>query len=132
MEKKVSGINKKHKGVFVVELFVGLTVLGILIACLAVSLYGYAKFNRYQLVRQQCIAAGQAQLESLTATGQQVSQDDMKRLWPKIDVTIEQSEGTGQWSDLQLVCAKTKGMSFDKQIDVELSRYIAIPAIQEE
>ncbi|MBN2591705.1 MAG: type II secretion system protein [Sedimentisphaerales bacterium] len=128
----MSGINKKYKGVFLVELIVSLTVLGILLACLGISLYGFAKFNLYQLVRQQCIAAGQAQLDSITATGHQVSQDDIKRLWPKIDVTIEQSEGTGQWAGLKLVRAKSKGMSFSTPVNVELSRYIAIPITQQE
>ena len=124
--------NKKYKGVFFIELLVGLTVLGLLLICLATALYGYAKFNLYQMVRQECIAAGQAQLDSITATGNPVSEDDLKRLWPKIDVTIEQSDGSGQWAGLKLVRAKTKGMSFNTPVNVELSRYIMIPITQQE
>ncbi len=124
--------NKKYKGIFLIELFVGLTVLGFLLVCLALSLYGYAKFNLYQSVRQQCIAAGQAQLDCITATGNPVSQEDNKRLWPKIDVTIDQSDGTGQWAGLKLVRTKTTGMSFNTPVNVELSRYIAIPIAQQE
>ena len=123
---------KKYKGIFLVELFVGLTVLGFLLVCLALSIYGYAKFNQYQSVRQQCIAAGQAQLDSITATGNPVSQDENKRLWPKIDVTIEQSDGSGQWTGLKLVRAKTQGMSFNTPVNVELSRYIAVPTMPQE
>ncbi len=126
----MSVIRNKYKGVFLVELFVGLTVLGFLLVCIALSLYSYAKFNLYQLVRQQCIAAGQAQLDSISATGIPVSEDDNKRLWPKIDVTIDMSEGTGQWAGLMLVQAKTQGMSYNTTVKVELSRYIAIPITQ--
>ena len=130
--KIVSGTGKKYKGVFVAELIVGFTVLGMLVVCLAVSLYGIAKFNLFQQAKLQCVAAAQAQLDSITATGQPVSEDDFKRLWPKIDVTIEQSEGTGQWAGLKFVVAKTKGMSFSKPVNVELSRYIAIPITEQE
>lgn len=128
----MSGTGKKYKGVLLAELIVAFTILGMLLLCLGISLYGYAKFNLFQLVRQQCVAAAQAQLDSITSTGYPVSEDDFKRLWPKIDVTIEQSEGTGQWTGLKLVRAKAKGMSFSKPVNVELSRYIAIQVTQQE
>ena len=124
--------NKKYKGYFFVELVIGLTVFGILLASLGILLHGFAKFNLYQVVRQQCVAAGQAQLDSISATGQPVSDNDFKRLWPKINITIEQSEGTGQWKGLKLVRAKTSGMSFDTSVKVELSRYIEMAEMKQE
>ena len=126
------GTNKKYEGFFAAELIVSLTVLGILLVGLAISLHGIAKFNRYQLVRQQCVAAAQAQLDSISVTGQSVPDDDFKRLWPKINITIEKTDGTGQWIGLILVRAKAKGMSFDTTVNVELSRYINIPFTKEE
>ncbi|MBN1975029.1 MAG: hypothetical protein JW787_15415 [Sedimentisphaerales bacterium] len=123
---------KKYKGVFLAELIVAFTVLGMLMACLGLSLRGFAKFNLFQAVRQQCVAAAQAQLDSIAATGQPVADDDFKRLWPKIDVTIEQSEGTGKWQGLKLVRAKTNGMSYNTPVKVELSRYIEIPMMAQE
>ena len=128
----MSGTLRKYKGIFLVEIIVGFSVLAMLMLCLGISLYGFAKFNLYQLVRQQCIAAAQAQLDSINATGNPVSEDEFKRLWPKIDVTIEQSEGTSQWTGLTLVRAKTKGMSYSTPVNIELSRYIAIPITQQE
>ena len=128
----MSGNDKKYKGVFLAELIVAFTVLGMLLICLALSLHGFAKFNLFQSVRQQCVAAAQAQLDSITTTGNPVSDDDFKRLWPKINVTIEQSEGTGQWNGLKLVRAKTRGMSFHTPVNVELSRYIEIPITVQE
>jgi type II secretory pathway pseudopilin PulG len=123
----VFNLNKKYKGIFTAELIVSLTVMGMLLVGLSLSLYGIAKFNRFQLVKQQCVAAAQAQLDSISVTGQPVSDDEFKKLWPKINAAIEQSDGTGQWEGLKLVRAKTSGMSFDSRVNVELSRYIRIP-----
>jgi len=128
----VAGKKNDIKGILLTELVVAFSVLGVLIGCLALGLYGYAKFNLFQQVKLQCISAAQAQLDSISATGQAVSKDDFERLWPKIDVTLEQSEGTGQWSRMKLVRAKTKGMSFNTPVNVELSRYIIIPQAQGE
>jgi type II secretory pathway pseudopilin PulG len=122
----VSGKNKKYKGYLFVELVIGFTIFGILLASLGILLHGFAKFNLYQVVRQQCVAAAQAQLDSISATGQPVSENDFNRLWPKINVTIEQFEGIGQWKGLKLVRAKTSGMSFNSPVKVELSRYFKI------
>jgi prepilin-type N-terminal cleavage/methylation domain-containing protein len=116
--------NKKYKGFVLVELSVTLAILGVLLACLAISLYGFRKFNHYQLVRQRCVAAAQAQLDSIAVTGRQISPDDFARLWPKLSVSIEQSDGTGQWEGLKLVQVKTKAKSFSKDVEIELSRFI--------
>jgi len=120
----VSGKNKRHAGFLLTEIMVSLTVLGILLAGLALSLHGFAKFNRYQLVRQHCIAAAQAQLDSITATGKPIPDEDFKRLWPKLNVSIEDSAGIGQWKGMRLVKVTTSGNSFDKKVEIELCRYI--------
>lgn len=118
------GKNKKYAGFLFAELIVALTVLGILLIGLTLSLHGLAKFNRYQLVRQRCIAAAQAQLDSLSVTGRPISNEDFKRLWPKLDVSIQQSEGTGQWDGMKLVKVTTAGRSFRNEVKVQHTRYI--------
>ena len=120
----MSGKNKRYAGFLLTEIMVSLTVLGILLAGLAVSLHGFAKFNRHQLVRQHCIAAAQAQLDSITATGKPIPDEDFKRLWPKLNVSIEDSAGIGQWKGMRLVKVTTSGNSFDKKVEIELCRYI--------
>jgi hypothetical protein len=87
-------------------------------------MYGFAKFNRYQLVRQQCTAAAQAQLESITTTGKPIPNADFKRLWPKLDINIKSSAGTDQWQGLSLVEVTANGMSYNKEVKVSLARYI--------
>ena len=116
--------NKKYGGFFITEIVVALSILAILLVGLALSLYGIAKFNRYQLVRQRCIAAAQAELDSITATGTPIGDEDFKRLWPKLTVSIKRSPGTGQWQGLKLIEVTANGMSFSKEVKVQLARYV--------
>ena len=107
-----------------VELVVSLSVLAIILSCLAISLDGFRRFNHYQLVRQRCTAAAQAELDSIAATGKRISNEDLERLWPKLSVSIQYSDGSGQWEGLKLVKVKTKANSFNRNVEVQLSRYI--------
>ena len=115
---------KKYRGFLLTEITVAMIVLGILLVGLALSLNGFAKFNRYQLVRQQCIAAVQAELDSMTATGKAIPDEDLKRLWPRLSVSIKNSIGTGQWQGLKLIEVTASGMAFSKEVRVRLSRYV--------
>ncbi|MBC8470696.1 MAG: type II secretion system protein [Planctomycetes bacterium] len=118
------GKNKKYSGFFLTEVIVASGILGILLVALAMSMYGFAKFNRYQLVRQQCIAAAQAELDSIATTGKPIPDENFKRLWPKLDVNITNSAGTDQWQGLSLVEVTTNGMSYNKEVKVKLARYV--------
>ncbi len=116
--------NKQYNGFLMTELMVSLSVLGILLLLLALSLNGFRRLNRYLLVRQQCTAAAQAQLDSIVVTGDPINDEDFKRLWPKQNVSIEKSDGTGQWEGLKLLKVKTNAKSFNKDVEVQLCRYI--------
>ena len=124
----------KRKGYLLVEIIVSIAVLGILILAFTMSLNGFARFNRVQLVRQQCTAAAQAQLDSIAATGKTIPDEDFQRLWPKLNVSIKQSDGTGQWEGLNLVEVEASGMGFSHPVKIRLSRYIAAksPPIEQE
>ena len=106
------------------EIIVASAIIGMLLAGLAMSMYGFAKFNRYQLVRQQCIAAAQAELDSITVTGKPIPDEDFKRLWPRLEVNIKSSAGTGQWQEMKLVEVTAKGMSYSKEVKIKLARYV--------
>lgn len=106
------------------EVIVAAGVLGIILVALATSMYGFAKFNRYQLVKQQCTAAAQAELDSITTTGKLIPAEDFKRLWPKLDVNIKSSPGTDQWQGLSLIEVTANGMSYNKEVKVSLARYV--------
>ena len=117
---------KRRSGGFLfAEIAVSLAVMAMLLAGLAFSLNGIAKFNHYQLVRQQCIAAAQAELDSLTATGKPIEDEDFSRIWPQLIVSIEKTAGQGQWQGAHLVKVTTSGKYLRKQVIIELSRYIS-------
>ena len=121
---KNSKLKTQNCGFMLTEMIVAATLLGILLVGLALSLHGFARFNRYQLVRQRCIAAAQAELDSITATGTPIPDEDVKRLWPKLTVSIKSSPGTGQWQGLKLIEVTANGKSFRKEVKVQLSRYV--------
>ncbi|HUV63056.1 MAG TPA: type II secretion system protein [Sedimentisphaerales bacterium] len=116
--------NAKYRGFLMTEIIVALTVLGMLLAGLGVSLAGFARFNRYQLTRQRCIAAAQAQLESIAATGQPIPDQDFTRLWPGLTVSVREKPGEAQWQHLALVEVAASGMTHRKNVEIQLSRYI--------
>ena len=118
------GKNEKDGGFLLTEIVAALAILGILLAGLAMSLNVFAKANRNQMVKQRCIAAAQAQLDSITVTGGLIAEEDFSRLWPRLSVSIKASEGIGQWQGMKLVEVTATGSSFGKQVKVELSRYI--------
>ncbi len=115
---------KRSGGFLLAEMTVSLTILAMLLASVAFSLNGIAKFNNYQLVRQQCVAAAQAELDSLTATGKSIPDEDVRRIWPRISISIEKSAGDGQWLGTQLVEVTASGRSYRKEVKIRLSRYI--------
>lgn len=120
----MSGKNKRHSGFLLTEMTVSMTLLAMLLAGLALSLHGVAKFNHYQLVRQKCIAAAQAQLESIAATGGLISDENLAGLWSNISVSTDRSPGDGQWSSMELVEVTALGKSFRKEVKIRLSRYL--------
>ena len=120
----MSDKNTKYRGFLFTEVIVALTILGILLIGLALSLDAFRRFNHYQLVKQRCISAAQAQLDSITATGESIRDEDFKRLWPKLSVSIKESTGTGQWERMKLVKVAASGKSLDKEVKVKLSRYV--------
>jgi type II secretory pathway pseudopilin PulG len=118
--------NRRYGGFLFAEMTVAFTVIAMLLVGVAFSLNGIVKFNHYQLIRQQCIAAAQAELDSFTAMGKPIEDEDFSRVWPQLNVLIEKSAGQGQWEGTQLVKVTTSGKFLRKQVVIELSRYIAM------
>ena len=122
-------IHRKNPGFLLTEMIVAGTILGLITGVLALSLYTFSRFNHYQLITQHCIAAAQAQLDSITATGKPIPDEDFQRLWPKLTISVERSAGTGQWEDMNLAKVTATGQSYRKKIEIQVSRYVRdIPA----
>jgi hypothetical protein len=105
------------------ELIVAMIVLAMIMVAFAISLDGFGRLNHYYFTRQRCVAAAQATLDSIAATGSSIDEGNLKRLWPDIDIRIDETEGTGQWKELKLVKVTAIGKSRNKNTEVRLSRY---------
>ena len=114
----------KYPGFLMTEVIVALSLLGLLLAGMALSLHGLAKFNRYQLIRQRCIAAAQAQLDCIVTTGKSIGDEDVERLWPGLSLSVKRSPGTEQWQGLERLEVTASGKSFRKEVKIRLSRYV--------
>lgn len=107
------------------EVIVGAILLGLAITGLAVSLQGFSMMNRYQWTRQRCVAAAEAQLDSLAATGTPIEESEIKRLWPEAKVAVDRSAGQGSWDGLELVRVTATGKAGARAVTVRLERYFA-------
>ena len=108
-----------------IEMMVALGILGILVVGLAQTQYQVQRFNAVQLARMRCIAAAQAQLDSIAVTGGPIAADELARLWPDIRLEVEQSAGEGQWTGLRLLKVTAVGKAKGPEVEVELTRYVA-------
>lgn len=113
-------------GFVLAELAVSISLLGLILAGLAVSMQGFARLNQYQWTRQRCIAAAEAQLDSLTATGAPIGEAELKRLWPEVNMVMDREAGAGSWDALELVRIAATGRAGAHSVTVRLERYVAV------
>lgn len=114
---------KKYGGFTLIEVMVAVSVMGMVLGGLALSLHGFAKLNRIYWMKQHCIAAAQAQLDSIAVTGEAIRDEDFRRLWPNLSFSIKESAGAGQWEGMKLIEVTASGKSFGKEVKVRLCRY---------
>jgi hypothetical protein len=110
-------------GFLVAELIVATALLGLIIACLAVSMNGFSLVNDCQWARQRCTAAAGAQLDSLAATGRLIEPQELQRLWSGVAVTADRSPGVGPWEGLELVQVTATTQAGPRKVTVRLARY---------
>jgi type II secretory pathway pseudopilin PulG len=106
------------------ELVVAIGLLGVVVAGLAVSMTGFTLVNNCQWTRQRCTAAAQAQLDSLVATGRPIEPQELQRLWPRVEVQVDRSPGTGPWNGLDLLQVTATAQAGRRKITVHLARYV--------
>jgi len=124
-----TGVNVTEKrrnrpGFLTVEVITATAILGIIIVGLTASMSAFSSFNEYQWTRQRCIAAAQAQLDSITATGRTVQPKELARLWGALEVSVSREPGAAQWEGLELIRVTAAGQAGPRRVTVHLSRYI--------
>ena len=121
-------IDRMHarRGLLTADILTAIAVLAVIMFVFSTSLNAFSRFNSFQLKRINCIAAAQAQLDSLTATGKTIDANDIKRLWPGIATNVVISDGSGDWQNTKL--AKVTAIhTSPKPVKVVLARYIRRP-----
>jgi len=113
-----------RRGFMMAEVLVGTALLAMALAALAVILQGVSKINLYQWTRQRCVAAAQAQLDSLAVAGKPVEESEIERLWPQVRVSIERTAGEGVWQGLDLVRVTAVGWAASHEVTAHLERYL--------
>ena len=115
---------QRNSGFMLAELIVGITVLAALIISVTLSLHGFKQFNHYQWMRQHCLAAAQAQMDSVATTAAVIPETQLKALWPRVTVALAREPGQGQWQGLQRIDVTAQGKSYERTVKVQLSRYV--------
>jgi len=115
---------KTKPGFIATEFVISLLLLWMIIGVLASMLNVNRKYNRLQLTRQQCLAAARSQMSSLTATGTELTDADISRLWEGVTVKVEQTEGTDQWAGLKLLKVTASSKKNKRLVKIELKKYI--------
>ncbi len=118
---------QSQSGFLLTDLIMAMIVLATLIVGFSLSLSGFKRFNHYQWMRQQCLAAALAQLDSITATGQALTVEDVKRLWPKVSLETDTVAGQDPWQGLQQLTVQAQAQTYHRVVTVSLSRYVHLP-----
>lgn len=119
--------SRPRRGFFLTEMMVSLAVLATLMVGLALTLHSVRRFHHVLGVRQQCMAAAQAQIDSLVATGLAMDPNRTATLWPRLKVETQVRPGQGQWKGLDLIQATASGPSGPRIVTVTLARYGTVP-----
>ena len=133
MPLRLAQANRIHTscaGSILLETMTALAIVGILVFALVKTQQQTQRFNAVQLARMRCIAAAQAELDSIAATGRGITESRCAQLWPGIRLAVEKSPGQGQWTGLTLLKVTAVGSAKGPPATVELTRYV--PARQEQ
>lgn len=106
------------------EAIVGMAVIATLLGGFAITLGGFRNINHFYLNQQRCIAAAQAQLDSIAVTGKPLDAELADELWPKVNTSTEKTPGQGQWQGLTLVKVTATAKTYGREVTIEMTRYI--------
>ena len=117
--------NFKRRGFLLLDAGVSIALITALLFVLGFAMSACGKYNRYNLVKQRCLAACRGQLESITVRGKAIDEETMRRLWEDVEVSVERSDGRGQWEGLELVRVRALGKAGRRSVEISIERYIA-------
>lgn len=116
---------RRSGGWLVTELLVGLSLIGLILAALAAARYQARELHGLHLLKQRCVSAARAQIDSIAATGRALPDAEVRRLWPGVKVAVERAAGEGDWAGLTRVSVTASARRSDRAVRVVLGRYVA-------
>jgi len=119
-------IRNHHQGWITIEM---ISVVGVLLLIgdhLATLLGVTKRFNAEQMARMRCLAAAQAELDSLVARGTGLGEHQVQRLWPGVALQVQRAPGQGDWEGLDRleVIAERALRGTRRTVQVRLVRYM--------
>lgn len=96
-------IRNHHQGWITIEMISVVGVLLLIGVGLATLLGVTKRFNAEQMARMRCLAAAQAELDSLVVRGTGLGEDQVQRLWPGVALQVQRSAGQGDWEGLDRI-----------------------------
>jgi Tfp pilus assembly protein PilV len=113
-----------NKGFLMIEVVTSLLLVVLLTAALTTAMRFYGIVNRSQLARQRCLSVAEAQLDSIMVQKKQLSQDNIRWLWPDVACTVEKQPGQDTWKGLDLYTVTATTKVRNREISVRMNRYI--------
>ena len=126
----MSLIKTKGAGFLLVETIIAIVIIGILLTGIALSLNEFRRLNGYQLLKQRCIAAGQAQLDSIAAGGEIISDEEIvfpEVIHPDVLLTMNQPSMNKYANSVKETGMLIADSSFVKEIPEVRARIFSLP-----
>lgn len=115
---------KKYNGMLSIELVVAISVLATIISVLVTLNLSFAKLNNHLWAKHICCNAGQAQIDAIAITGKPIEEEVFEKLWPGVVYQLETSDASGQWQGLQRINLTLSKKVKQKDVTVQLTRYL--------
>lgn len=114
----------KEKAIISIEVIVAIGLLVTFTGVIAALGQSFGKLNRTLWLKHTCVAAGQAQLDSVAVTGHPIAKEKFETLWPNVQCSIERTEGQGPWQGLEKIEVHLTASSQRQKADIRLTRYV--------
>ena len=115
---------KRQTAFTLVELLLGIALMGLLLTSLGPLWHSMRQVNDREMARQRCLAAAASELDSLARTGREIEPDQARRLWPNVRLESARSAGQGDWAGLTLLKVTARSDSHGREVRVDLARYV--------
>ena len=106
------------------ELTIAIGLLVGLGICATTFLHRSGQLNGHLHGQMRCLAAAEAQLDSLATRREPLAVGVVERFWPGVAVTVDQEPGRGDWAGLTRLHVEATTTVNGRDVAVQLARYV--------